>query len=650
MACVGKSLKNQLSNTGGMIMQKHRCTFYQALSALIVFISLLGLAAGCSPAPATSAADAAITAQTKQLYASVDTTGLIRKYWVGSAKDTEYGKDIVISGVKSTFHDGVVHRYPGVPVMLELSGDYYEMGLQYGVLARPEIYKSIDIWGKIIELQLRTNGFDPVEGFKYMSEPAQRLLKQLPQRYQDEMKGIADGSGLPYEDIVTYSLMYDVGRIYDNTACAGVLLKGADGTVIHARNHDWGGMLGNSMYQIIVRQKPRGYNALTEVSYAGVMGGIFQGWNDKRITFAHNLSRANNPNSRGFPSGFTARILLEECSSIAEVEKVLATHLPINAYTVAVSDQKAGTGAVFEITPTDIAKREMKDNNPVWVFNDITDPRLYPQQIASKSMAFGVPWGDSNGDRWRIASTFKVKSVYTIDDGIDAMQMITGPDGTDYSWSGTRWPICNLNSDLFIMYDPDGKGMYVSLNPTYASRKDIYYIDNDFSRQPVLYRKAIGVKAAAQDYADLRLLPETEAVLKDYVALAAKYSDDPQAQFVVGWHAFAFKQPDKYAGYFEKAYALKPDHVEYKLFAGLAALSSKNYDKVISTLEDIKSSDLYPAEELYRLTALQKAWKDRDQAKSDQYSQQINAILDKYQGQKAYKNRIMPLLNAFGSQ
>ena len=135
-----------------------------------------------------------------------------------------------------------------------------------------------------------------------------------------------------------------------------------------------------------------------------------------------------------------------------------------------------------------------------------------------------------------------------------------------------------------------------------------------------------------------------------YVALAAKYSNDPQAQFMAGWHAFALKQPDKYAGYFEKAYSLKPDNVEFRLFAGLAALSSKNYDKVISIMEGIKSENLYPAEELFRLTALQKAWKDRDQAKSDQYGQQITAILEKYQAQAAYKNRILPLLNAFGPQ
>ena len=631
-------------------MKRRRLSGYRILSVIILIVTLLGLLAGCGPAPATSTADPAVTTKIKQLYSSVDTKGLVRKYWVTSAQDTAYGKDVVVDGFKSTFHNGAIYRYPGVPVMLEVSGDHYEMGLQYGVLARPEIYKSIDIWGKMIEVQLRNSGFDTVEGFKYMHDPAQEMAKLLPQRYREEMKGIAEGSGIPYEDIVTYNLMYDVGRLWDSTACAGILLKGANGTVIHARNHDWGGMLENSMYQIMVRQKARDFNTVTEISYAGVICGIYQGWNDKRLTFAHNLARANSINTGGFPSGLTARILLEECSTIAEAEKVLSTHLPVNAYTVTLSDQKAGTGAVFEITPTSIAKRELKDNNPVWIFNDLIDPGLSQQQTPSKSMSFGVPWGDSNGDRWKIASTFKVKDVYTIDDGIAAMQMTTGPEGADYSWSGTKWPISNLNSDLFIMYDPNGKGIYLAFNPTYASLRDIYYIDNDFSKQPSIYRKALGgLKKAAQDYADVRMLPDGPETLKDYVALAAKYPEDPQAQFVVGWHAFAYKQPDKYASYFEKAYALKPDNVEYKLFAGLAALSSQNYDKAIRILEDIKTSDLYTAEELYRLTGLQRAWKDKDQSRFDQYSQQINTILDKYKGQKAYKVRFLPLLSAFGS-
>ena len=633
-------------------MHKRRWLIYRALAAMIVIITVLGLATGCSTTPTASAADAAVTKQTKELYASVDTRGLIRKYWAESAKDTGYGKDIVISGAKSTFHEGVVYRYPGMAPMLEVSGDYYEMGLQYGVLLRPEIYQAVDAWGKLMELGARNNSQDTVELFKYMVDQAIEMAEQLPHRLKDEMRGIADGSGLPLETIIANSLMYDVGKIWSSTSCGGVLLKGANGTIIHARVRDVGdgGSLLHAKCICIIRHKPKGYNAVTEVSWPGSVGGLYQGWNDKGITIAHNTLGVRKINAGGFPSGVATRLSLEESSSIAEAEKVLTTHLPVNGYCATVSDQHAGKGAVYELTPTAWAKRELKDNNPVWVFNNIVDPGLYPQQTGSRSMGFTPAWGDSNGDRWRVASTFKVKNEYSIDDGIDAMQMVTGPDGSDYSWSGTREGISNWMTDVFITYDPNGKGMYVGLSGSYASRKDIYYVDNDFSKQPTIYRKAIGVKPASQDYADIRENTTTDKDrLKQYTDLAAKYSDDPQAQFMVGYHAFLLKQPDNYASYFEKAYSLKPDNIEYKLFAGLAALSIKNNDKAISLLEDIKPDSIYPAEELYRLTALQRAWKDRDQTKSDDYGQQINAILDKYQASAVYKPKLLPMINAFGA-
>lgn len=633
-------------------MHNHRWLYFKALAILIVITIMLGLAAGCSTTSAPIAADATITTQTQQLYASVDTKGLIRKYWVESAKDTPYGKDIIINGVKSTFHNGVVYRYPGLPPMLEVSGDYYEMGLQYGVLLRPEIYRAVDTWGKLVALNMINSGLDPAENMKYMYEPAQNMAKQLPQRLQDEMRGIADGTGLPEEAIITYSFMYDVGKIWASTSCGGVLLKGANGTVIHARVRDCsdGGSAEHARCICVIRHKPEKYNAVTEISWPGSVGGLYQGWNNKGITIAHNTLGVKNINADGFPSGSTTRIALEESSSIAEAEQVLITHLPVNGYCATVSDQRAGKGAVYELTPDAWAKRELKDNNPVWVFNNITDPVLYPLQTGSRSMGFTPAWGDTNGDRWRVASTFKIKNEYTIDDGIDAMQMITGPDGSDYSWSGTRQGISNWMSDVFVTYDPNGKGMYLGLGTSYASRKDIYYFDNDFSKQPTLYRKGIGVKQASQDYADIRqsLKPDKERI-KQYADLAAKYSDDPQAQFMLAYHAWLLKEPDKYASYFEKAYTMKPDNTEYKLFAGLAALSSNDYDKAIKTLEDIKTIDIYPAEELYRLTALQKAWTGKDTQKAEQYGQQINAILDKYQGKAAYRTKILPLINAFGT-
>ncbi|RPJ57857.1 MAG: hypothetical protein EHM12_08740, partial [Dehalococcoidia bacterium] len=128
-------------------MSKHGWLFYRVLAIMAAITILLGLAAGCGPAPAGNAVDDPITAQTKKLYASVDMKSIIEPKWVDSVTETKYGKDIDINGVKSTFHDGAAYRYPGMMPMLEVSGDHYEMGLQYGVLMRPEIFAAVEGWG-----------------------------------------------------------------------------------------------------------------------------------------------------------------------------------------------------------------------------------------------------------------------------------------------------------------------------------------------------------------------------------------------------------------------------------------------------------------------------------------------------------------------
>jgi len=71
----------------------------------------------------------------------------------GKITTPEY--EVTTEGVKSTFHDGVIYRYPGMVPLLSVSGDHYEMGLQYGVLLRPEIMKALETYGKILRWEAK---------------------------------------------------------------------------------------------------------------------------------------------------------------------------------------------------------------------------------------------------------------------------------------------------------------------------------------------------------------------------------------------------------------------------------------------------------------------------------------------------------------
>ena len=88
---------------------------------------------------------------------------------------------------------------------------------------------------------------------------------------------------------------------------------------------------------------------------------------------------------------------------------------------------------------------------------------------------------------------------------------------------------------------------------------------------------------------------------------------------------------------------MKPSLAEYKLFAGIAAYRQKEPDKAIALLENIGPSELNPLQELYRLTALERAWASKNPEKFVHYSAQRQAILDRYDAHTFYRKEIASL-------
>jgi len=100
----------------------------------------------------------------------------------GAVRETEYSKQVKMEGVRSTFHQGVIYRYPGIVPMLEVSGDYYEMGLQYGALLQPEITGGIGSMEKMLKWNADEMGIPYpalVGAIKFLSR---QIASSLPQR------------------------------------------------------------------------------------------------------------------------------------------------------------------------------------------------------------------------------------------------------------------------------------------------------------------------------------------------------------------------------------------------------------------------------------------------------------------------------------
>lgn len=82
----------------------------------------------------------------------------------------------------------------------------------------------------------------PIFGDKFMNFVDTHLDKwdqKLPQPYADEVKGIADVTGLPLGEIVLYNVFYEIF-----TVCTSTVAEDPNGKIYHARNLDFGLFMG----------------------------------------------------------------------------------------------------------------------------------------------------------------------------------------------------------------------------------------------------------------------------------------------------------------------------------------------------------------------------------------------------------------------
>ncbi len=213
--------------------------------------------------------------------------------------------------------------------ILHLEGTPYQLGYQHGRLMKEQIACNIH---RFID-QLDSSHVPPV--VKAFLQEIPEVLPFIPDAFIQEMQGIADGAEISYEKILLLNLFPEMFH------CSAITVRGQatlDKKNLSRSRLDYAVGNGLPKYRCPRHcQTDRGY-AFLNVTYAGFIGSV-TGMNDQQIALGE-IGGKGYGSWKGMPMSFLLRSVLEQTSSLEEIQSLLESTARTCEYHYIFSDGK----------------------------------------------------------------------------------------------------------------------------------------------------------------------------------------------------------------------------------------------------------------------------------------------------------------------
>ncbi len=239
------------------------------------------------------------------------------------------------------------------PVRMTVSGTRRQMGEQIG-----KAYSAQAKQAHAAVLDKLTRGNANAKAKLYAM--AATVAKNIAAEDVEEMKGIAAGAGVPYEDVLFANTFYYIAM--GNVGCRQLAVWGkrtVGGKLIHARNLDWPDYAGGPLRRnnLILNVKPakgHEYLLLTWPGWAGALTGT----NAKGVTLAFNMLPGTPVKRAAEPIFFTLRRVLRTCETVEKAIAELRRVKPLGNGSVMISDANAKAAVVVEVIDGVVTTRQ----------------------------------------------------------------------------------------------------------------------------------------------------------------------------------------------------------------------------------------------------------------------------------------------------
>jgi len=280
----------------------------------------------------------------------------------------------------------------GLPVVY-LEGTPYEIGRQHGELLRESVRECVAQVLGYFRSYLKVPVVRGMLVNWWLDRSWGHALPYIPKAYLEELKGLADGSGVSLKELWRLHAIPD--RTY---ACSGLAVWGratADGRLIHTRNLDWNIHAGVQRFATVFVVRPNGREPFVNVGWAGFIGTL-TGVNAQQISIGQVGAETVDLSYDGLPMPFLMRRVLEEARSLDEAVAIIRDAPRTVGINYVVADAKIPQAAAIETSRSQCAIFQADDPkehavpyarplaDAVFRSDTAVDPGVRDRQVASK--------------------------------------------------------------------------------------------------------------------------------------------------------------------------------------------------------------------------------------------------------------------------
>lgn len=193
---------------------------------------------------------------------------------------------------------------------VRLSGSGYALGLQHGKLLKTEIGELVLKMKRNIADNVHRDAHEVLKNFYTYAQFADTIRTYTPELFE-EVRGIADGSGQNFKDIMAFNLLDEFWCYLDNSSnhhCSGLGVPSLNGSTSYiAQNMDIESYTDN--YQILIRlERTSKRPEQLILTHPGAIG--FAGMNEAGIGACMNTLMQLKSSQKGLPVAFIVRRIL----------------------------------------------------------------------------------------------------------------------------------------------------------------------------------------------------------------------------------------------------------------------------------------------------------------------------------------------------